>query len=173
MESLTETLLFILPWLLLGTALIFYGHKDKQYKEACINLNEALINNKEYRDYNVKLEGKITGAEFMGKTYEALYEKAKQEAKKWEKLATCPPITPVPDPVFRVERGDFKLLCSRTLLPYNEKGRRNPEDIKRAVSGFLEDISGFIYTELTDKGYAAEYYQEIYVANPKKLHYEK
>lgn len=155
MESLFETLLFILPWLLLGASLILYGHKLMQYNSVCQQLKEA--------------QGKIfiSGKKLGERSIEL--EETKEEARKWEKLATCPPISPIPDPVFSVDREDLTLLCSRTLLPYNDKGRHNPEDIKRAESGFLKDISSFIYSELTDKGYEAEYYQEIYVSNPKKI----
>lgn len=160
MESLTETLLFILPWILLGTSLIFYGHTITQYTSVRQQLEEAqqniiFISGKKLEEQSLELE------------------EAKQEAKKWEKLATCPPIHPVPDPIIRVDRGDLKLLCYRTHLPYNGKGRHNPEDIKKSTDEFLKNISSYIYFELTDKGYEAEYYQEIYVSNPKKLHYEK
>lgn len=160
MESLTETLLFILPWILLGTSLILYGHTITQYTSVRQQLEEAqniiFISGKKLGEQSIELE------------------ETKEEARKWEKLATCPPISPIPDPVFNIiSYEDNQLLCSRTLLPYNDKGRHNPEDIKRAESGFLKDISSFIYSELTDKGYEAEYYQEIYIAKPKKLHYEK
>lgn len=63
MGSLIETLLFILPWILLGTSLILYGYKNKQYSEACINLNEALLKYMEYR--NLYREAKKEAEEYI------------------------------------------------------------------------------------------------------------
>lgn len=80
MESLFETLLFILPWTLFGITLIAYGDKINKCREASETIKhlKSKIN-------------KLIETESV----------AMKEAQYWEKLATCPPINPTPDPLLK------------------------------------------------------------------------
>lgn len=167
MGSLFETLLFILPWLLLGTSLIFYGHKSSQYTEVCDQLKDA---------QNIIF---ITGEKLGEQSLEL--EKIKQEAKKWENLAIAPKFEPIKDPL--IINQEMKLLRAKTFIPAYELDSGGEQVYKSdrswqkaydaAQNDFLQEISDYVYRELYDQGYRAEYIQEIYVATPKKLSYEK
>lgn len=156
MESLTETLFFILPWFLLGTSLIFYILKLTQYNSICQQLEEA--------QNIIFIAGKKLGEQSIE------LEETKEKARKWEKLTTCPPINPIPDPII-VHKSNLQKVCIRTEVERSPVMREKA--IREGIDKLTDYIAPLVYSEFITENGTKYLYQEIYVAKPKKVHYEK
>lgn len=159
METLFETLLFILPWFLLGITLLMYGHKLTQYTSVRQELKEALESNKRFMN--------------TIEEYRTLYNQAMETASNWEKLATCPPIQPTPD--INIIEAKMKRVCSKITIPkiypYGRVSESNFKDhyaFKKAQHDFLQRLDEFVFSEARIVNQDIDIYFEIYVAKPEK-----
>jgi len=149
MESLTE----LISWGLLAFTLYIAVNRSIRVDKLNIDLNGALGSNKIYRELiiekNLKLE------EYWG-----LFNKALENAKKWEKLSTCPPIQSMPDPIV-IYKNNLQKICIKTEIGGYPVMREKA--IREGIDKLTNFISPMVYSEFITINGTKYLYQEIWV----------